>query len=147
MTWLQNLILAVIEGITEYLPISSTGHMMMAGKVMGLKLADIDTYLITVQFGAILAVVVLYYRKFFDFKSWQFYMKLIAGFIPAAILGLLFDDFLESLLQTPVVVGIALILIGAFLLRMEKILPEGTKTVDTMTMKDVWWWVWYNQLP
>lgn len=136
MSWLQNLILAVIEGITEYLPVSSTGHMMMAGEVMGLKLSDIDTYLITVQFGAILAVVVLYYRKFFDFRSWQFYVKLIAGFIPAAVLGLLFDDFLESLLQTPVVVGVTLILIGIFLLKMEKLLPQGTKTVDTMTVKD-----------
>lgn len=136
MTWLENLVLAVIEGITEYLPVSSTGHMMMAGEVMGIDLGSIDTYIISIQFGAVLSVVALYWKRFFDFKSWQFYVKLIAGFIPAAILGLLFDDFLETLLQTPVVVGIALVLVGLLLLRIEKILPEGEKTVDSMSFKD-----------
>lgn len=136
MTWLENLILAIVEGITEYLPVSSTGHMMMAGEVMGLPLSQIDTYLITIQFGAILAVVVFYYKKFLDFKSWQFYAKLIAGFIPAAVLGYLLDDYLEAMLQTPVIVGITLIVVGAFLLVMDKVLPGGNKDVDGMTYKD-----------
>lgn len=136
MTWLENLILAIVEGLTEYLPISSTGHMMMTGEVLGLDLGQIDTYIISIQFGAILAVVFLYRKRFFDFKSLDFYFKLILGFIPAAVLGLLLDKWLESLLQTPVIVGITLILIGFFLLKMEKILPEGSKTVDTMKPKD-----------
>lgn len=136
MTWLQNLILSVIEGITEYLPVSSTGHMMMAGEVMGLDLKQIDTYIISIQFGAVLSVVVLYWKRFFNFKSWDFYLKLVAGFIPAAVLGLLFDDFLETLLQTPVIVGITLVLVGLLLLRIEKILPEGKKDVDSMSLKD-----------
>lgn len=136
MTWLQNLILAIVEGITEYLPVSSTGHLMMSGELLGLDLSKIDTYIITIQFGAILAVVALYWRKFFDFKSWQFYVKLIAGFIPAGILGLLLDDYLEEMLQTPVIVGVTLIVIGVFLLVIDKVLPGGEKTVETMTYKD-----------
>lgn len=136
MTWLENLILSIVEGITEYLPVSSTGHLMMTGELMGLSLSEIDTYIISVQFGAILAVITLYYKRFLDFKSYAFYLKLLIGFVPAAILGLLFDDYLESMLQTPVIVGITLILIGFVLLKLEKWLPEGEKNTDTMTLKD-----------
>jgi len=136
MTWLENLILAVIEGITEYLPVSSTGHMMMAGQMLKLDSAKIDTYIITVQFGAILAIVALYYKRFFNFRDLSFYLKLIAGFIPAAVLGFLFDDFLEQLLQTPAIVGVTLVGIGVFLLFMEKWLPAGIKTTDTMNYAD-----------
>lgn len=136
MTWVENLILAIIEGITEYLPVSSTGHMMMTGELMGMDLADIDTYIISIQFGAILAVVVAYYKRFLDFKGLDFYKKLIVGFIPAAILGKLLDDYLEALLQTPVIVGIALVVIGVFLLFLDKWFPGGTKDVDSMSYKD-----------
>ena len=125
MTWVENLILAIIEGITEYLPVSSTGHMMMTGKLMGLDLSEIDTYIISIQFGAIFAVVVAYYKRFLDFKGFDFYKKLIVGFIPAAILGKLLDDYLETLLQTPVIVGIALVAIGTFLLFLDKWFPGG----------------------
>jgi len=136
MTWVENLILSLIEGITEYLPVSSTGHLMMAGEILKLDAAKIDTYIITVQFGAILAVIVAYPKRFFAFKDYNFYLKLFAGFLPAAVLGLMFDDFLETLLQTPVIVGFTLILVGIFLLFMEKLLPEGDKDVDNITYKD-----------
>jgi len=136
MTWVENLILSVIEGITEYLPISSTGHLMMAGEVMKLDPTKIDTYIISIQFGAILAVVAAYPGRFFSFKDTSFYLKLFAGFLPAALLGLMFDEFLEKLLQTPYIVGFTLIIIGFFLLFMEKLLPEGKKTVDEVTYKD-----------
>jgi undecaprenyl-diphosphatase len=136
MTWVENLILSLIEGITEYLPVSSTGHLMMAGRILKLDAASIDTYIITVQFGAILAVIAAYPQRFFSFRDYTFYLKLFAGFIPAAILGLMFDDFLETLLQTPVIVGFTLILVGIFLLFMEKLLPEGEKTVNQITYKD-----------
>jgi undecaprenyl-diphosphatase len=136
MTWVENLILSLIEGVTEYLPVSSTGHLMMAGEIMQLDAAKIDTYIITVQFGAILAVIAAYPKRFFAFRDYTFYLKLFAGFLPAAALGLMFDDFLEALLQTPAIVGFTLILIGIFLLFMEKLLPEGTKTVDDITYKD-----------
>lgn len=136
MTWIENLILSVVEGITEYLPVSSTGHLMMTGAVMKLKASEIDTYIISIQFGAILAVVVAYYKRFLDFKNITFYLKLIAGFIPAAILGLLLDEHLERLLQTPAIVGFTLILIGFFLIFMEKLLPEGQKDTESMTYTD-----------
>lgn len=136
MTWIQNLILAIIEGITEYLPVSSTGHMMMTGELLGLDLKNIDTYIISVQFGAILAVVTIYWRKFFDFRSFAFYGKLIVGFIPAAILGFLLDDYLETMLQTPIIVGVTLLVIGVFLLFIDKVLPGGNKDVDSMSFRD-----------
>ena len=136
MTWAENILFSIIEGLTEFLPVSSTGHLMMAAELMDKDLAGIDTYIITIQFGAILAVVAMYYKKFFNFKSWDFYLKLLCGFIPAAILGFLFDDLLEELMQTPVVVGIMLILIGVFLLFIQKILPGGKKTTETMTYLD-----------
>jgi undecaprenyl-diphosphatase len=136
MTWVENLILSVIEGITEYLPVSSTGHLMMAGEILNLDSESIDTYIISIQFGAILAVIAAYPGRFFNFKNHTFYLKLFAGFVPAAVLGLMFDDFLETLLQTPAIVGFTLILIGIFLLFMEKLLPEGEKTVDELSYKD-----------
>lgn len=136
MTFIENLILSVVEGITEYLPVSSTGHLMMFSEWMKLEGDQLDTYIISIQFGAILSVVVLYWRRFFQPNWFSFYQKLIVGFIPAAILGLAFDDFLEKLLQTPVIVGVMLIAVGILLLFIDKILPEGTKEVDDITLKD-----------
>ncbi len=136
MTFLENLILSVVEGITEYLPVSSTGHLMMFSEWMKLEGEQLDTYIISIQFGAILSVVVLYWKRFFQPNWFSFYQKLAVGFIPAAVLGLAFDDFLEKLLQTPVIVGIMLIAVGILLLFIDKILPEGTKEVDDITLKD-----------
>lgn len=136
MTFIENLILSVVEGITEYLPVSSTGHLMMFSEWMKLEGDQLDTYIISIQFGAILSVVVLYWKRFFQPNWFSFYQKLIVGFIPAAILGLAFDDFLEKLLQTPVIVGVMLIAVGILLLFIDKILPEGTKEVDDITLKD-----------
>jgi len=136
MTFFENLILAVVEGLTEYLPVSSTGHLMMFQQWMNLHETEMDTYIISVQFGAILAVIFLYWKRFFQANWISFYTKLIVGFIPAAILGLLFDDTLEALLQTPVIVGIMLILVGIFLVYMDKWLKPGEKTVDSMSLKD-----------
>jgi len=136
MTFLENLILSVVEGITEYLPVSSTGHLMMFSEWMKLEGEQLDTYIISIQFGAILSVVVLYWKRFFQPNWFLFYQKLAVGFIPAAVLGLAFDDFLEKLLQTPVIVGIMLIAVGILLLFIDKILPEGTKEVDDITLKD-----------
>ena len=136
MTFLENLILSVVEGITEYLPVSSTGHLMMFSEWMKIEGEQLDTYIISIQFGAILSVVVLYWKRFFQPNWFSFYQKLAVGFIPAAVLGLAFDDFLEGLLQTPVIVGIMLIAVGILLLFIDKILPEGTKEVDDITLKD-----------
>ena len=136
MTWSENLILAVVEGLTEYLPVSSTGHLMIFQNILKLSEKSTSVYLISIQFGAILAVLALYWRKFLTPNWIQFYSKLIVAFIPAAVLGLLLDDFLEALLQTPVVVAVMLILVGIFLLRMDKILPEGEKSIEDLNYKE-----------
>ena len=136
MTWLENATLAIVEGLTEYLPVSSTGHLMMFKEWLKLEGNQLDTYMISIQFGAIFAVVVLYWKRFFNANWISFYSKLIVGFLPAAVLGFLFDDILEQLLQTPVIVAIMLILIGTFLIFMDKILLPGNKEIDDISYKD-----------
>jgi len=106
---LQSILLAIIEGITEFLPVSSTGHMIIASSVMGIA-SDPFTKLFTVaiQFGAILAVVVLYWKRFF--QSFDFYFKIGVAFIPAVIAGLFFKGYIDTLLERVDVVGYALLL-------------------------------------
>jgi undecaprenyl-diphosphatase len=117
MTVLEAVIIAVVEGITEFLPISSTGHMIIASSFLGIS-EDNFTKLfeVAIQLGAILAVVVLYYKKFFDFSRWQFYAKLIVGVIPALVLGFLFNDQIDALLQSTITVAISLLVGGIILL-------------------------------
>src|SRR5918993_1485484 len=117
MTVLEAILIAVVEGITEFLPISSTGHMIIASSFLGIS-EDNYTKLfeVAIQLGAIMAVVVLYYKKFFDFKRWQFYAKLIVGVIPALVLGYLFNDQIEALLQSTLTVAVSLLVGGIILL-------------------------------
>lgn len=136
MTLFENIILSVVEGLTEYLPVSSTGHLMMFKEWLKLEGNQLDTYMISIQFGAILSVVVLYWKRFFQPNWFTFYQKLFVGFLPAAILGLAFDDLLEQLLQTPVIVGVMLIAVGFLLLVIDKILPEGNREIEHITNKD-----------
>ncbi|MBS1729268.1 MAG: undecaprenyl-diphosphate phosphatase [Bacteroidetes bacterium] len=122
MTISQSIILSIIEGITEFLPVSSTGHMILASSVMGIEKEDFTKlFEVAIQLGAIVSVVVLYYKKFFDFKKWQFYIKLIVAVIPALILGFLFADQIDLLLGSPTIVALSLILGGIFLLFIDKI--------------------------
>ncbi len=130
----EAIILAIIEGLTEFLPVSSTGHMIIGSSLMGI--ADdpfTKMFTVAIQFGAILSVIVLYWRKFFpkdrDFKStFQFYLKLLVAFIPAAIAGLLFEDKIDQLLESVHVVGFALIAGGIVFLFIDKLFHlEETK--------------------
>jgi undecaprenyl-diphosphatase len=124
MDYLQAILLAIIEGITEFLPISSTGHMIIASSFMGNADNElVKTYTVAIQFGAILSVIVLYYQKFFN--SLQLYLKVTAAFIPSAIIGFLLDDFIDSLLGDVRVVGFSLLLGGILLLFIDKLL-KGT---------------------
>lgn len=93
MTLIESIIIAVVEGITEFLPISSTGHMIITERLLLLPKDDVFTKLFTVaiQLGAILSVVVLYWKKFFDFSKWQFYLKLVVAVIPALGIGFYFQ--------------------------------------------------------
>lgn len=115
MSWIEALILAIVEGITEFLPVSSTGHMILAEGIMGMKSNDfIQAFIINIQFGAILSVVVLYWKRFF--QTMKFYYKLFVAFIPAAVFGLLLSDYIDMLLESVYVVAVMLILGGVVLL-------------------------------
>ena len=117
MTTFQAFILAIIEGVTEYLPISSTGHMIFASSYFGIQNDDfVKLFQVSIQFGAILAVVFLYWKKFFDFSKFNFYIKLAIAVIPALVLGKLFDDKIEAVLGDPIPIAIVLILGGIVLL-------------------------------
>lgn len=118
MNYIEAIILAIIEGVTEYLPISSTGHMIIASSFMKIASDDFTKlFTIVIQLGAILSVVVLYWKRFF--QSLDFYYKLLVAFIPAVVLGLLLNDVIDELLESPVVVAITLILGGFILLKVD----------------------------
>src|SRR5687767_5820756 len=110
MNLLEAIIVAIVEGLTEYLPISSTGHMIITSALLGIK-DDESTklYEVSIQLGAIFAVVVLYWKKFIDFSKWKFYAKLIIAVVPAIILGLLFSDQIDAMLESPLTVAITLL--------------------------------------
>jgi undecaprenyl-diphosphatase len=119
MTIFEAIVLAIVEGITEFLPVSSTGHMIIASSLMGIQSNDfVKLFTVAIQLGTILSVVVLYFKRFF--KSFDFYYKLIAAFIPAVIFGLLFSDKIDELLESPLTVGISLLLGGIVLLFVDK---------------------------
>jgi undecaprenyl-diphosphatase len=117
MSTIQAVVLAIVEGLTEFLPISSTGHLVMVSSLMGIGKEDFTKFFeIAIQFGAILAVVVLYWRKFINFKSWQFYAKLIVGVIPALIFGKLLSNTIDELLMDPMYTALAILGGGVILL-------------------------------
>ncbi|CAA0158779.1 Undecaprenyl-diphosphatase [Tenacibaculum maritimum] len=118
MRLIEAIILAIIEGITEYLPVSSTGHMIIASSFMRIATDDFTKlFTIVIQLGAILAVLVLYWKRFF--QSLYFYLKLLVAFIPAVILGLLLNDIIDDLLESPITVAISLIIGGFILLKVD----------------------------
>lgn len=126
MTIVQAIIIAIVEGLTEFLPVSSTGHMIIAESFLGTKGDFVKLFTVAIQFGAILAVVVLYWKKFFDFTRWQFYLKLIIGVLPALVLGYLFNDKIEALLESPQTVAVTLLLGGFVLLVIDKAFKNPT---------------------
>jgi undecaprenyl-diphosphatase len=127
MDLLQAIIIAIIEGITEYLPVSSTGHMIFASSYFGIEKEEIvKLFQVSIQFGAILAVVVLYWKKFFDFSKLQFFIKLACAVVPALILGKLFDDKIEAVLEHPTPIAIVLIIGGIILLFVDRFFKNPT---------------------
>lgn len=118
MNIVQAIILAIIEGLTEFLPVSSTGHMIIASSFFGIAHDDFTKlFTIVIQLGAILSVVILYFKRFF--QTLDFYFKLIVAFIPAVVLGLLLSDYIDALLENPVTVAISLVLGGVLLLKVD----------------------------
>jgi undecaprenyl-diphosphatase len=121
MNLIHVIILAIIEGLTEFLPVSSTGHMVIASSLMGIGTDEfVKIFEVAIQLGAILAVVVLYFRKFFDFSRWQFYLKLIIAVIPALVFGKLLNDFIDKTLGNPVFIATVMLLGGIVLLFVDK---------------------------
>ncbi|WP_396183887.1 undecaprenyl-diphosphate phosphatase [Flavobacterium sp.] len=137
MDLLQAVIIAVVEGLTEYLPVSSTAHMIFTSSYFGIQEDDfVKLFQVSIQFGAILAVVFLYWRKFFDFSKFNFYIKLGAAVIPALILGKLFDDKIDAVLGNPIPIAIVLILGGIILLFVDNRFQNPTVvTEEEITIK------------
>jgi undecaprenyl-diphosphatase len=118
MDYLQATVLAIIEGITEFLPVSSTGHMIIASSFFGIAQDDFTKlFTIVIQLGAILSVIVLYFKRFF--QSINFYFKLLVAFIPAVVLGLLLGDYIDKLLESPATVAVSLLIGGIVLLKVD----------------------------
>ncbi len=119
MTYFQALIIAIVEGLTEYLPVSSTGHMMIVTAILGIEPTPfVKLFTVAIQLGAILSVVVLYFRHFF--KSVQFYLKLLVAFIPCAVAGVLLGDWIDAQLENVFGVAVALFVGGIILLFVDR---------------------------
>jgi undecaprenyl-diphosphatase len=130
MNTFQAIILAIIEGITEFLPVSSTGHMIIASSFFGIEHdAFIKLFTIVIQLGAILSVVVLYFKRFF--QSFDFYFKILVAFIPAVVLGLLFSKKIDDLLENPITVAVSLLVGGILLLKVDDWFGNATQTEIT----------------
>lgn len=145
----QTIVIAIVEGLTEFLPVSSTGHMIITQHILGVESTDfVKAFTFIIQFGAILSVVCLYWKNFFHLNhtpmpenctpvkrflhKYDFYWKLLVAFIPAAVLGLLFSDMIDAMLESVTVVAIMLIAGGIFMLFCDKIFGNGSeKTVLT----------------
>jgi len=133
MTLIEALILAVIEGLTEFLPVSSTGHMVIASTFMGIATDEFTKlFTVAIQFGAILSVVVVYFKRFF--QGLNFYVKLFLAFVPTGIIGLLLKSSVDGLLENVTVVAISLLVGGVILLFVDKFFArnetEGTEEVS-----------------
>lgn len=160
MDILQTIIIAIVEGLTEFLPVSSTGHMIIAQALLGVESSEyVKAFTVNIQFGAILSVVVLYWKRFFQInkvdssliqdksgveKTWgiisqkfDFYIKLIVAFIPAAIIGFLAGDFIDSLLENVTVVAIMLLLGGILMLFLDNMFKKTTED-QSISYKRSW---------
>lgn len=144
LTLFQTIVIAIVEGLTEFLPVSSTGHMIIAQNVLGVESTEfVKAFTFIIQFGAILSVVVLYWKRFFRLNhtpapkgsgamkrflhKYDFYWKLLVAFIPAAVLGLIFSDMIDAMLESVTVVAVMLIAGGVFMLFCDKIFGNGNE--------------------
>ncbi len=139
----ETVVIAIVEGLTEFLPVSSTGHMIIAQNLLGVESTEfVKAFTFIIQFGAILSVVVLYWKRFFQLNhtpapegsngvqkflhKFDFYWKLFVAFIPAAVLGLLFSDMIDEMLEKVSVVAVMLVVGGVFMLFCDKIFNKGS---------------------
>ncbi len=131
MDYLQAIIIAIVEGLTEYLPVSSTAHMIFTSSFFGIQNDDfVKLFQVSIQLGAILAVAVLYWKKFFNFSRIDFYFKLALAVAPALVLGIIFDDKIDAILGNPVPIAVVLILGGIVLLFIDEKFRTPTVTSE-----------------
>ncbi len=147
MSVFETIVIAIVEGLTEFLPVSSTGHMIIAQNLLGVESTEfVKAFTFIIQFGAILSVVVLYWKRFFKLNQapapegasalkrflhkYDFYWKLFVAFIPAAVFGLLFSDAIDAMLEKVEVVAVTLILGGVFMLFCDKIFNKGSDETE-----------------
>lgn len=145
MDTIQSIIIAIVEGLTEFLPVSSTGHMIITEKLLNMTSTDFSkVFTVAIQLGAILAVVVLYRKKFFDFKNWKFFVKIGAGVVPALVFGFLFADRIDDLLESSTTVAISLLVGGIILLFIDNVFknPQIDKEEDISFFKAIMIGVW-----
>ncbi len=131
MSILEAVIIAIVEGITEFLPVSSTGHMIIAQSLLGMESTEfVKAFTINIQFGAILSVIVLYWKRFF--QTVDFYVKLLIAFLPAAVIGFLASDYIDAMLESVFVVAVMLVIGGVFMLYVDKWFnkPEENQEMD-----------------
>jgi undecaprenyl-diphosphatase len=131
MSLIQSIIIAIIEGITEFLPISSTGHMILASTLMKIQEAEfVKTFEISIQLGAIMAIVLMYIKRFF--QSFTIYLKLGIAFIPTAIVGFLAYKIIKDYLFNPIVVSVSLIVGGIFLIIIDRFVVNKKSETDVL---------------
>ena len=133
MNLFQAIVIAIVEGITEFLPISSTGHMIITSSAFGIgDEAFTKLFEVAIQLGAILAVVILYWRKFFQLTRWQFYVKLLVGVIPALLFGFLFNDLIDEMLGSSLIVAVTMVVGGVVLLFIDQWFHQPVKNPDIL---------------
>ena len=147
LTMFETIVIAIVEGLTEFLPVSSTGHMIIAQNVLGVESTEfVKAFTFIIQFGAILSVVILYWKRFFRLNrtpapegasfvrrllhKYDFYWKLLVAFIPAAVLGLLCSDAIDAMLESVTVVAVMLIVGGVFMLFCDRIFNKGSEQTE-----------------
>jgi undecaprenyl-diphosphatase len=119
MNLFETIVIAIVEGLTEFLPVSSTGHMIIAERLLGVESTGfVKAFTVNIQFGAILSVLVLYFKRFF--QNVRFYYKLFVAFLPAAVIGFLLGDYIDALLESVFVVAVMLVLGGVLMLFADK---------------------------
>jgi undecaprenyl-diphosphatase len=135
-TLLTIILLGIVEGVTEFIPVSSTGHLILAGELLGYDAARWAVFNVVIQLGAILAVIVLYWRTFWAVfvglfrrqpESWRFLRNVTVGFLPSAVIGLILIDRIEAMLGSPTIVAWALLLGGIAILAIERTAPQGSE--------------------
>jgi undecaprenyl-diphosphatase len=138
MTIIQAIIIAIVEGLTEFLPVSSTGHMILTSSILGVENnAFLKTFEISIQLGAILAIVIMYIKRFF--KSFEIYIKLLAAFIPTALVGFLAYGFIKEYLFNPMIVAVTLIVGGIILILINRKMVSQVskyKEVEDVSVKN-----------